>query len=264
MSHQPSAVSHQPSSTASAVVGLSREATRIAAMFDAIAPRYDLLNRLLSAGFDRRWRARAIRSLHLSGHETLLDMCTGTADVALAARRAAHRATRVIGIDFAAAMLELGRRKIHAAREEGAIALLRGDAMRLPVRDGGADALTVAFGIRNVEVAETACREMYRVLGRGGRLAILEFAIPTMPVVRQAYLSYFTRALPILGRLISRHTTAYSYLPASVTAFPSPDRFAQLLREVGFTNVSVDRLTLGIVYLYSGTKEQPPDPQSRL
>jgi demethylmenaquinone methyltransferase/2-methoxy-6-polyprenyl-1,4-benzoquinol methylase len=235
-------------------IGPSREANRIAGMFDAIAPRYDFLNRLLSAGFDRRWRARAIRSLRLTGQETLLDICTGTADVALAARRAPHRARRVIGIDFAAAMLELGRRKIHAAREDDSIALLRGDAMQLPIRNGAVSALTVAFGIRNVEDATAACREMHRVLARGGRLAILEFAIPTMPIVRQAYLSYFTRALPMLGRLISRHTTAYSYLPASVTAFPSPDRFAQLLCNVGFTDVSVNRLTLGIVYLYIAMK----------
>lgn len=226
-------------------------------MFDAIAPRYDLLNRLLSAGFDRRWRARAIRSLRLTGEELLLDMCTGTADIALAARRSAvGRARRVVGLDFAPAMLQLAHRKVCAAGENGAIALVRGDALQLPIHDEAVDAVTVAFGVRNVEDAETACREMYRVLRLGGRLAILEFAIPTIPVVRQAYLSYFTHVLPALGRLISRHTTAYSYLPASVTTFPAPDRFARLLRDVGFTAVVVNRLTLGVVYLYCGLKAQ--------
>ena len=249
-------------------VGPSKDATRIAGMFDAIAPRYDLLNRLLSAGFDRHWRARAIRSLRLTGEERLLDVCTGTADVALAARRSAPHAQRVIGVDFAAAMLQRGRRKVHEAGEHGAIALVRGDAMRLPLQDRVVDAVTVAFGIRNVEDAETTCREMHRVLRIGGRLAVLEFAIPTLPIVRHAYLSYFTYVLPMLGRLISRHTTAYSYLPASVTAFPAPDRFVRLLGEVGFTDVQVNPLALGIVYLYSATKGSPesriPIPGSRL
>lgn len=237
-------------------------------MFDAIAPRYDLLNRLLSAGFDHRWRTRAIRSLGLTGEEILLDVCAGTADVALAARRSAPPARRVVGVDFAAAMLQLGRRKVHEGGEHGAIALVRGDAMRLPLHDGAVDAVTVAFGIRNVEEAETACRELHRVLRTGGRLAILEFAIPTRPIVRQAYVWYLTQVLPMLGRLISRHATAYSYLPASVTAFPTPDRFARLLGDVGFTDVLVNRLTLGIVYLYSAAKGSPesrtPISRSRL
>ena len=119
---------------------------RIAGMFDAIAPRYDLLNHVLSAGIDRRWRARAIRSLHLTGRETLLDVCTGTADVALQARGAA----RVVGVDFAAAMLSVGLRKVRTAAEDRRVTLVRGDATRLPLRDGTFDVATVAFGIRNV------------------------------------------------------------------------------------------------------------------
>lgn len=233
----------------------SRDAGRISGMFDAIAPRYDLLNRVLSAGFDRRWRRRAIRSLALRDDETLLDVCAGTADVALEARRGVgrSRAGRVVGVDFSAAMLDLGRRKIEAAHEP-AVALVRGDAMRLPVRAGGVDAVTVAFGVRNVEDASAACREMHRVLRPGGRLAILEFAIPTLPLVRQIYLGYFTRVLPLLGRLVSRHSTAYAYLPASVTAFPPPARFVDVLRELGFADVVANRLTMGVVYLYSARK----------
>ena len=232
----------------------SKEARTISGMFDAIAPRYDLLNRILSAGFDRRWRRRAIASLALAGDETLLDVCAGTADVALEARRGVgrSRAGRVIAVDFSEAMLAIGRRKVEAAGDT--TALVRGDAMRLPIAEGRIDAVTAAFGVRNVEDAGAACREMHRVLRPGGRLAILEFAIPTLPVVRQAYLGYFSVVLPALGRLVSRHSTAYSYLPASVGAFPSPARFAALLRDVGFVGVTANRLTLGIVYMYRARK----------
>ena len=248
----PSAPSPRPSTDARTPP--SKEAGRIAGMFDAIAPRYDLLNSLLSAGFDRRWRTQAIRSLVLTGEERLLDVCAGTAGVALAARRGRAGARRVIGVDFAGAMLDIGRRKVEAAGEEHAIALLRADATRLPIREGGVDAVTAAFGVRNVEDAGAACREMHRVLRAGGRLAILEFAFPTVPVVRQAYRGYFTRVLPLVGRLVSRHSTAYSYLPASVGGFPPPEQFVALLLELGFADVVASRLTLGVVYLYSARK----------
>src|SRR5687768_7772833 len=168
---------------------------RIAGMFDAIAPRYDLLNHVLSAGIDRRWRTRAIRSLQLTGTETLLDVCTGTADVALEGRRGG--AARVLGVDFAGAMLTLGLRKVQAAGEAGRIALIRGDAMRLPVPDAAADAVTVAFGVRNVHRPEVACAEMARTLRRGGRLAILEFGVPRLPGVAALYLWYFKHLLPL-------------------------------------------------------------------
>src|SRR5437870_10693276 len=154
---------------------LSKSPDRIAGMFDAIAPRYDLLNHLLSAGIDRRWRAAAIRSLKLTGRETLLDVCAGTADVALAGR---SHASRVIGVDFSGAMLALGLQKVRAAGESHAITLVRGDAMRLPVADRSVDAVTVVVGIRNVQQPEVACVEMARALRPGGRLAILEFGVP--------------------------------------------------------------------------------------
>ena len=225
---------------------------RISGMFDAIAPRYDLLNRLLSAGIDRRWRAAAIRSLELSGRETVLDVCTGTADVALEARRAG--AARVVGVDFARAMLVLGLHKVRAANEAGRIPLLHADAMRLPVRDGSVDAVTVAFGIRNVERPEVACAEMARALRPGGRLAILEFGVPRFPGVRPLYLWYFRRVLPLIGRLISGHTGAYTYLPASVGAFPPPEEFMASLRRAGFTETRAVPLTFGIVYLYTARR----------
>ena len=219
-------------------------------MFNAIAPRYDLLNRVLSAGIDRRWRARAIRSLQLTGRETLLDVCTGTADVALQARDAA----RVVGVDFAGAMLSIGQRKVLAAGDAGRIALLRGDATRLPVGDGRVDAATVAFGIRNVQRPELGCAEMARALRPGGRLAILEFGVPRIWGISTLYLWYFKYLLPAVGRMVSGHTAAYSYLPASVGSFPPPHEFMAILERAGFIDVRADPLTFGIVYLYTAVR----------
>jgi demethylmenaquinone methyltransferase/2-methoxy-6-polyprenyl-1,4-benzoquinol methylase len=224
---------------------------RIASMFDAIAPRYDLLNRVLSAGIDQRWRATAIRSLQLTGRETLLDVCTGTADVAL---QALQGASRVVGVDFAGAMLARGLRKVRASEEGHRITLMRGDAMRLPVRDSSVDAVTVAFGIRNVQRPEVACAEMARALRSGGRLAILEFGVPRIPGISTLYLWYFKYLLPLVGRAVSGHNAAYSYLPASVGAFPPPAEFVVMLNETGFTEVRADSLTFGIVYLYTARK----------
>src|SRR5690242_10855786 len=187
-------------------------------MFDAIAGRYDFLNHLLSAGIDRRWRRRAIRSLRLTGRERVVDVCTGTADVAIAACRATPGARDVLGIDFAAAMLGVGQKKVRTARLDSAIRLVRGDATALPVTAQSVDAVTVAFGIRNVADTLAAAVEMARVLKPGGRCAILEFAIPQTPFVPALYLWYFDRVLPRIGRLVSRHEGAYTYLPASVGA----------------------------------------------
>jgi demethylmenaquinone methyltransferase/2-methoxy-6-polyprenyl-1,4-benzoquinol methylase len=223
-------------------------------MFDAIAGRYDFLNHFLSAGIDRRWRKRAIQSLALTGREWVLDVCTGTADLAIAARTARPPARRVIGIDFAAAMLGIGRQKLRRRSLDGSIALVRGDATRVPVRDGSVDAVIVAFGIRNVEHMRAACDEMYRVLAPGGRAAILEFAVPTMPVVRPAYLWYFNNVVPRIGRTLSRHEAAYDYLPASVGAFAAPDEFVTILRQSGFSDISAVPLTFGIVFLYTARR----------
>jgi demethylmenaquinone methyltransferase/2-methoxy-6-polyprenyl-1,4-benzoquinol methylase len=230
---------------------------RIAGMFDAIAPRYDLLNRTLSLGIDRRWRRRAIASLGLRGTETLLDVCTGTADVALEGRRRGG-AARVVGVDFAGAMLALGRRKVREAGEDACIVLVRGDAAGLPVADGAVHAVTVAFGIRNVQRTEAACAEMARALVPGGRLAILEFGMPRIPGVRHVYEWYFRRLLPWVGRAVSGHTGAYAYLPASVGAFPPPDAFMTILRQAGFADVRAVPLTFGIVYLYTATRAADP------
>jgi demethylmenaquinone methyltransferase/2-methoxy-6-polyprenyl-1,4-benzoquinol methylase len=221
-------------------------------MFDAIADRYDLLNHLLSASFDRRWRGSAIRALQLTGNETVLDLCTGTVDVAIEACRARPAARRVIGVDFAARMLRVGAAKLKAAGLLGRVVLARGDALSVPLQEGAVDAVTIAFGIRNVADPAGACAEMARVLRPGGRVAVLEFAIPRMYGVRTVYLWYFRSILPRIGRLVSGHDAAYGYLPASVGAFAEPDQFVKILRQAGFIDVSAAPLTFGIVYLYTG------------
>jgi demethylmenaquinone methyltransferase / 2-methoxy-6-polyprenyl-1,4-benzoquinol methylase len=223
-------------------------------MFDAIAGHYDFLNHLLSAGIDRRWRRQAIRSLRLSGRERVLDLCTGTADLAIAALDATPDAARVLGVDFAGAMLRVGLEKTRARRLTNRLTLVRGDAANIPVAPRSVDAVTVAFGIRNVQNTQVACNEIFRVLNEGGRLAVLEFAIPQTPGVRAAYLWYFNQVLPRIGRAVSRHNAAYGYLPASVGAFASPDEFVKILRQSGFADIRAVPLTFGIVYLYTARR----------
>ena len=218
-------------------------------MFDAIAPRYDLLNHVLSAGMDRGWRDRAIDALSLPEHARVLDVCTGTGDLALAAVARQHGVT-VIGVDFAAEMLRLGLAKVRTAALQQQIRLVRGDAARIPVADATCDAATIGFGIRNVAEPERALAEIARILKPAGRLAILEFGQPRIPGIRTLYAWYFRYLLPLVGRVISKHQSAYSYLPASVGTFPPPSEFAQTLAATGFSHVQAVPLTFGIVYLF--------------
>ncbi len=244
-----------------AVNAPAKESARISGMFDAIADRYDFLNHLLSAGLDKKWRQRAVDVLQLTGRETVLDLCTGTADLALAAMSGQRRARRVVGVDFSAAMLHIGNEKVRRARPIGraAIDLIRGDATRIPLRDATVDAATIGFGIRNVEQPAVACREIARVLRPGGTLVILEFSLPRSSALRNFYLWYFRRILPLIGRVISKHPSAYNYLPESVEAFPSPEAFSKQLQDAGFGTVRAVSLTFGIVYMFVAVKDPHGD-----
>jgi demethylmenaquinone methyltransferase / 2-methoxy-6-polyprenyl-1,4-benzoquinol methylase len=226
-----------------------KQPARIAGMFDAIASRYDLLNHVLSGGMDVYWRWRAVRRLRLTGREITLDLCTGTCDVARALVRS-RRALRVVGIDFSGEMLKVGLGKLRREGRAGVIPLIRGDAMRVPLADGSVDGATIAFGIRNVQDPRACLREVARVLRPGGRLAILEFSTPRLPVVRSLYLWYFRHVLPRIGRMVSRHGEAYAYLPASVEGFASPDEMVRQLGDAGLTSARAVPLTFGVVYLY--------------
>ncbi len=223
--------------------------SRIAGMFDAIAPRYDLLNHLLSGGMDRRWRVRAIEALALPPGTRVLDLCTGTGDLAIAATRLIAPVS-VVGVDFSGEMLRLALAKLRDLRLSTAIRLIRADAARLPLPDASSDAATIGFGIRNVADPERALAELARVLRPGGRLAILEFGQPRIPGIRTLYSWYFRYLLPLVGRAVSKHSSAYSYLPASVGHFPPPAEFSRLIGATGFSQVQAVPLTFGIVYLY--------------
>ena len=226
--------------------------SKIAGMFDAIAGRYDLLNTVLSGGLDRYWRRVAIASLQLTGTERLLDVCTGTADVAIGASR--HGAARVVGIDFSGAMLTHGLDKVKKGSLASRIQLVRGDAMNLPVADRSVHAATIAFGIRNVMKPDAACSELFRALRPGGRVAILEFGTPRSRLFGPVYHWYSRNILPRIGRALSRHDAAYTYLPESIGAFAYGDEFARILSTAGFSQVTARPLMFGAVYLYTGQK----------
>ena len=218
-------------------------------MFDAIAPRYDLLNHVLSAGLDRRWRDRAIEALALPPGARVLDLCTGTADLAIAATHLVAPVS-VVGIDFSREMLKLARAKLQDRQLGSSVKLIRGDATRIPLADASCDAATIGFGIRNVAQPDRALAELARVLRPGGRLAILEFGQPRVPGIRTLYSWYFRYLLPLVGRTVSKHRSAYSYLPASVGHFPPPPEFVRTIAATGFSQVRSVSLTFGIVYLY--------------
>jgi demethylmenaquinone methyltransferase / 2-methoxy-6-polyprenyl-1,4-benzoquinol methylase len=230
----------------------SPEKAAVRSMFDRIAPRYDLLNRLLSCGVDTRWRRKAVDVLGLEGAGRVLDLCTGTADLLIEALRR-DEARQGVGIDLSSGMLVRGGRKLAARGMAGRSGLACGDGERLPLRSGAFDGALVSFGIRNVGRPEEALRELRRVLRPGGRLVILEFSMPA-GILGGLYRFYFGRVLPRIGGLVSGDPGAYAYLPASVARFPTPESFAALMRTAGFERVSARALTAGIAYVYSGAR----------
>ncbi len=222
-------------------------------MFDKIAPKYDLLNRLLSLGIDVQWRKRALRYLKAAAPQTLLDVATGTADVAIMAAKMLHP-QHITGIDIANQMLDFGRVKIQNAGLQNMITLETGDSENLRFDDNSFDAVTVAFGVRNFENLEKGLSEMFRVLRPGGRVVVLEFSKPRIFPIKQIYNGYFKYVLPLIGRLTSRDVRAYTYLFESVQAFPEGDDFLNILSKTGYQNPQCERLTLGICSIYSATK----------
>ncbi len=227
------------------------EKAAVRKMFDRIAPRYDLLNRLLSAGVDVRWRRRAVDMIGLPPPLRVLDLCSGTADLLLEAV-SRHPGSSGLGVDLSHGMLRRGAAKLERAGLAGRARLALGDAERLPVGSGAFDAALVAFGIRNVGDPRTALGELRRTLRAGGRLVVLEFSMPG-GVFGSLYRVYFRSVLPRLGGLLSERS-AYTYLPDSVARFPAPQAFADLMREAGFEDVRYALLSGGIACLHRGER----------
>ncbi|HEX8179591.1 MAG TPA: bifunctional demethylmenaquinone methyltransferase/2-methoxy-6-polyprenyl-1,4-benzoquinol methylase UbiE [Pyrinomonadaceae bacterium] len=227
-------------------------AQRVRAMFAGIAPRYDLLNHLLSGNIDRRWRQHVVERLRpaLGVGTRTLDVACGTGDLALTLTEAG--ATSVVGLDFCRPMLALAAEK--AVRRGHAVPFIEGDALHLPFAAASFDVVTIAFGLRNLANVEAGLRELWRVLRPGGTLAILEFSRPVVPGFRALFQFYFTRVLPRLGGLVSGSRSAYEYLPDSVARFPDQTELAALMRGVGFTGVAYRNLTGGIAALHTGAR----------
>ncbi|MFQ5672193.1 MAG: bifunctional demethylmenaquinone methyltransferase/2-methoxy-6-polyprenyl-1,4-benzoquinol methylase UbiE [Nitrospinales bacterium] len=228
---------------------------QIQAMFGAIAPQYDFLNGLLSFGRDRYWRKAAVDLLAPRPGERILDVATGTADVALEIACRDLDDIRVIGVDFSFKMLQLARRKIRGKRLDRFISLQAGDGENLPFPDNRFHGVTSAFGIRNFNDIEKGLSEKWRVLKPGGKVVIAEFSLPKSFIFRFVYLFYFGLALPLIGRLISGHSVAYSYLPESVAEFPRQAEFARIMEKCGFKDVAYRDLTCGITTIYTGCKD---------
>jgi demethylmenaquinone methyltransferase/2-methoxy-6-polyprenyl-1,4-benzoquinol methylase len=236
----------------SAAAGGAEKREYVQRIFSEIAPRYDLLNHVLSLNVDKGWRRRAIAELDIgrSPRGQYLDLCAGTLDVAAQISRTAGFAGYVIGADFAEPMLRAGEAKLSGAKGSPVAA----DALQLPARDGGFAGAIVAFGIRNVANLDAALRETFRVLAPSGRFVILEFSLPRIPVLKTLYQTYFNYVLPFFGRAISGHRTAYTYLPKSVANFPVEEDLAARMRLAGFAKVRWTSLTFGVAAIHVGER----------
>lgn len=227
--------------------------TAVKAMFETIAPAYDFQNSFLSLGLDIYWRRALAAAVKPAPGSTVLDVAVGTAETALAISRR-HPLVKVLGVDFSPAMLAVGRQKLAARRRPAPIRLTAGDGRRLPVRGASVSAVTISFGIRNVEERQQVLAEFYRVLQAGGRLLIMEFSYPEAPLLAGLYRLYFHHILPPLGNWLSRTDYAYSYLAESVRAFPAERRFSAELAAAGFSNITVTKLSFGIVKIFQADK----------
>jgi demethylmenaquinone methyltransferase/2-methoxy-6-polyprenyl-1,4-benzoquinol methylase len=221
-------------------------------MFDTIAHRYDFLNHLLSLGIDRSWRKRAVKTLIAAQPKRILDVATGTGDFAVECLKL--QPDKIVGLDLSDAMMAFGREKAAKLKEENRLEFVVGDSEQLNYPDNYFDAITVGFGVRNFEHLEQGLREMRRVLRPGGRVAILEITQPRRFPFRQFYALYFKGILPLIGRIFSKDSRAYSYLPESVSVFPEGEQFTGILTKCGFTEARWESLTFGTCALYTCTK----------
>lgn len=236
-------------------MAVDKSEARVRRMFGEIAPRYDLLNHLLSLNVDRYWRRRAVRYAPPNGSGPILDLCTGTGDLALAYDRASGRQVPIVAADFCHEMLVLGDEKGRRAGAAQRVRFIEADAQRLPFADDHFQLVTVAFGLRNVTDTDQGLREMVRVCRPGGRVAVLEFSMPTRQPLRSLYGWYFRQVLPRVGQWLARNRqSAYNYLPASVSEFPSGEALAERMRAAGLGAVEFHPLTFGVATLYLGTK----------
>ena len=226
--------------------------SQVAHMFNRIAGKYDFLNHFLSAGVDIYWRKKAVDFLAQTRPAVILDIATGTGDFAIAALRV--KPHKIIGVDISEGMLAVGRQKLTQKKLSHLIELRTGDSENLEFAANEFDAVMAAFGVRNFENLTRGLAEMYRVLKPGGRVVILEFSKPQAFPLKQGYNFYFQRILPLFGKLISKDSAAYTYLPASVQAFPDGPEFLKILNQVGFKATAWHSLTFGICSIYLGTK----------
>lgn len=227
--------------------------TQVAQMFDNVAQRYDFLNHLLSLGIDRYWRWYAINQLKTIQPRTILDVATGTGDLAIAAL--SLKPDHVIGIDISEGMLALGKQKIEQGNMGDKITLMYGDAENLTFSANSFDAITSSFGVRNFENLEKGLSELYRVLKPKGKIVIVEFTKPQIFPIKQLFAFYFRYILPLVGRLFSKDQRAYTYLPESVQAFPERTAFTAILDSIGFVQTRHIPLSLGICAVYTAIKE---------
>jgi len=227
---------------------MDKSSKRIGQMFDDITPTYDLLNHMLSMSIDVRWRERMIDEMGIGEGDAVLDIATGTGDMAVLARE--RTGCSVIGVDLSKNMLGVAVEKWGRRFDGDAYPAMQGDALHLPLRDGAFDKAMVSFGVRNMMDIGGFLDEVRRVLRPGGRLAILEFSLPRYPLVRQVYLAYLTKVLPFIGGLQSGNRSAYQYLSASIQRFPSPESMESLFQERGFTIIRSMPQSMGICHLY--------------
>lgn len=221
-------------------------------MFDNISPKYDLLNRILSGGIDIQWRKDVIKMVNAAKPKTILDIATGTGDLAI--MMAKNTSAQITGLDLSNGMLEVGRKKVIAEGLTDRVTMIQGDSENLPFEDNSFDCITVSFGVRNFENLEKGLAEIRRILKPGGIFVILEFSYPTSFPMKQLYTFYSKNILPAIGKLISKDQSAYTYLPDSVAAFPHGEEMKNILKSVKFTQPIDKKLTFGIASIYKSIK----------